>query len=191
MVKNGEVECVRASRGSGEPGRRPSHRLPSAPRQCSSPCLLPWVGLSFPIPPKSGGQYILLGTPLYSYVEEAECGATRQSPDSGSWQQWLGVWPYSMSPKRYAGAPCVTSEALASYCPFRALLSHSRTPFPPPSSPPFPRKPNKPGGGFLFAALPEKPSRWWRILVLVYHLLLELSLPTEQRRWWTCAKWKT
>lgn len=83
-------------------------------------------------------------------------------------------------------------EVLTSYCPSRALLSHSRTP---PSPfllcPPFPRKPNKPGGGFLFATLPEKPSRWWRILVLVYHLLLELSLSTKQRRWWTSAKWDT
>lgn len=46
------------------------------PGQCSSPYLLPWVGLSFPITPKSWGQDILLGTPLYSYVEEAEGWAT-------------------------------------------------------------------------------------------------------------------
>lgn len=176
-----------------EPGRRPNHRLLSTvpPGQCSSPYLLPWVGLSFPIPLKSWGQDILMGTSLDSYVEEAESQGTQ----SGS-RQWqlapvAGVWPYSKSPKRYAGALCVTPEALASYCPFRALLSYSRTP----SSlflpfPPFPRKLNKPGGGFLFAALPERPSRWGRILVLVSHLLLGLSLPTEQRRWWTCAKWE-
>jgi hypothetical protein len=67
-----------------EPGRRPNHRLLSAvpPGQRSSCYLLPWVGLSFPIPLKSGEQDILMGTPLNSYVEEAESQGTQ----SGSQQ---------------------------------------------------------------------------------------------------------
>lgn len=80
MVENGEVECVRVSRGSGNLAGGQITGSQAAPGQCSSPYLLPWVGLCFPVPPKSGEQDILLETPLYSYVKEAERRATVRVP---------------------------------------------------------------------------------------------------------------
>lgn len=93
MVKKGEVECVRASRGSGGTWQKAKSQAPKRPQgNAQAPTYCPgWVSL--PIPPKSGGQDILLGTPLYTYVEEAECGATRQGPNGAAGSNGWGCGP--------------------------------------------------------------------------------------------------
>lgn len=111
-----------------EPGRRPKHRLPGAPWAMLN--LLPWVGLSFPIPPKSGDK-TSCGEPHSTHVwRRLSAGPHSQGPSVWQLAPMAGGMALLQVSKQvcWCTAPCVTSEALASYCAFRALLSHSRTP---------------------------------------------------------------